>query len=254
MGKCDLEHLIHAKRGVLQNYGTVTEFCQILSNLPTARPLAVHWADGLHYSGSPLMNTTACLASLVLLASLSACQAESARTAPAAEANTPRQDILDHSYRPLAGTDAVNLRQTYGGKVLLVVNTASKCGFTPQFDGLEALHAQYHAQGFSVLGFSSGDFREQEFGDENEILEFCRLTYGVQFPMFEKVHVIGDDATGLYQDLYAATHQAPQWNFHKYLIGRDGEVIGQWPSRVTPDSPELVEAIETALTTSQPGT
>jgi len=196
------------------------------------------------------MNATTCLASLLMLAGLSACQAETAHPAPAAAAST---DILDRDYRPLAGTDAVNLRQTYGGEVLLVVNTASKCGFTPQFDGLEALHAQYHAQGFSVLGFPSGDFREQEFSDENEILEFCRLTYGVQFPMFEKVHVIGDDSTGLYQDLYAITREAPQWNFHKYLIGRDGQVIGQWPSRVTPDSPELVAAIETALAAPKPG-
>jgi len=198
------------------------------------------------------MNTLTRLASLLMLAGLTACQAESAQPAPAAA--SPSQDILDRDYRPLAGTDAVNLRQSYGGEVLLVVNTASKCGFTPQFDGLEALHAKYHAQGFSVLGFPSGDFREQEFGDENEILEFCRLTYGVQFPMFEKVHVVGDEATGLYQDLHAITQQAPQWNFHKYLIGRDGQVIGQWPSRTTPDAPELVQAIETALSVPQPST
>jgi len=196
------------------------------------------------------MNAMTCFASLLMLAGLTACQAEST---PPVAASAPGQDILDRDYRPLAGTDAVNLRQSYGGEVLLVVNTASKCGFTPQFDGLEALHAQYHAQGFSVLGFPSGDFREQEFSDENEILEFCRLTYGVQFPMFEKVHVVGDEATGLYQDLYAITSEAPQWNFHKYLIGRDGQVIGQWPSRVTPDAPELVRAIETALATPQPG-
>jgi len=198
------------------------------------------------------MNALTRLASLLMLAGLTACQAESAKPAPAAA--SPSQDILDRDYRPLAGTDAVNLRQSYGGEVLLVVNTASKCGFTPQFDGLEALHAKYHAQGFSVLGFPSGDFREQEFGDENEILEFCRLTYGVQFPMFEKVHVVGDEATGLYQDLHAITQQAPQWNFHKYLIGRDGQVIGQWPSRTTPDAPELVQAIETALSAPQPST
>jgi len=196
------------------------------------------------------MNVITRCVSLVLLAGLSACQAENTPPAPAAPVS---QDILDRDYRPLAGTDAVNLRETYGGEVLLVVNTASKCGFTPQFDGLEALHAQYHAQGFSVLGFPSGDFREQEFGDENEILEFCRLTYGVQFPMFEKVHVVGDNATALYQDLHAITDAAPQWNFHKYLIGRDGQVIGQWPSRVTPDAPELVAAIETALAAPRPG-
>jgi len=192
------------------------------------------------------------LVSLLMLSGLIACQAESAQTLPAAATPSVHQDILDRDYRPLTGTDTINLRQTYGGEVLLVVNTASKCGFTPQFDGLEALHSRYGALGFSVLGFPSGDFRGQEFSDENEILEFCRLTYGVEFPMFEKVHVVGDDATGLYQDLYAITHEAPKWNFHKYLIGRDGQVIGQWPSQITPDAPELVEAIETALAAPRP--
>jgi len=196
------------------------------------------------------MNALTSLTGILMLAGLTACQAESAQ--PAATPGITRQDILDRDYRPLAGKDPVNLRQTYGGEVLLVVNTASKCGFTPQFDGLETLHAKYHAQGFSVLGFPSGDFREQEFTDEHEILEFCRLTYGVQFPMFEKVHVKGNAATGLYQDLLAATHEAPKWNFHKYLIGRDGQVIGQWPSRTTPDAPELIQAIETALAAPRP--
>jgi len=188
------------------------------------------------------MNAMTCLASVLMLTSLGACQAQESAT-PAIKVHT----LLDHTYRPLAGKDPVNLQQTYGGQVLLVVNTASKCGFTPQFDGLEALHAQYHPQGFSVLGFPSGDFREQEFSDEHEILEFCRLTYGVQFPMFEKVHVVGADATGLYQDLLAATQEAPKWNFHKYLIGRDGQVLGHWPSRTAPDAPELIGAIEMAL-------
>jgi len=197
------------------------------------------------------MNALPALVGILMLTGLSACQAESTQTAPTA-ANTSSQDILDRDYRLLAGTETINLRQTYGGEVLLVVNTASKCGFTSQFDGLEALHAQYHDQGFSVLGFPSGDFREQEFSDESEILEFCRLTYGVEFPMFEKVHVKGDAATGLYQDLRAATHEAPRWNFHKYLIGRDGQVIGQWPSRTAPDAPELVQAIETALAAPRP--
>jgi len=193
------------------------------------------------------MNVMTCLASVLMLTSLGACQAQEPTT-PAIKVH----NLLDHAYRPLAGKDPVNLQNTYGGQVLLVVNTASKCGFTPQFDGLEALHAQYHQQGFSVLGFPSGDFREQEFSNEHEILEFCRLTYGVQFPMFEKVHVVGADATGLYQDLLTATQEAPKWNFHKYLIGRDGQVLGHWPSRTNPDAPELIQAIETALTRPPP--
>jgi glutathione peroxidase len=165
---------------------------------------------------------------------------------------SPAQDLLDRSFRPLAGKQVVNLKQAYAGDVLLVVNTASKCGFTPQFEGLEALHSRYGKQGFAVLGFPSGDFREQEFTDEKEIQEFCTLTYGVRFPMFEKVHVVGDSATPLYRDLLAATGEAPKWNFHKYLIGRDGKVIANWGSRTTPDAPELVQAIERALAAPRP--
>lgn len=155
--------------------------------------------------------------------------------------------LLDVSYRPLAGKEAVNLEQRYHGRVLLVVNTASKCGFTPQYEGLEALQKQYAGRGLSVLGFPSNDFRGQEPGDEKEIQEFCTLTYGVKFPMFEKVHVLGEQATPLYKGLTRATGVAPGWNFHKYLVGRDGKVIAQFPSKVKPDDKDLVAAIEQAL-------
>ena len=155
--------------------------------------------------------------------------------------------LLDRSYRPLAGKTPVDLRQAYAGKVLLVVNTASKCGFTPQFEGLEALHAKYKDRGFAVLGFPSGDFREQEFTDEKQIQEFCTLTYGVKFPMFEKVHVKGDEATPLYKDLLAITGEAPKWNFHKYLIARDGRTVTSFGTRTAPDDKALVAAIEAAL-------
>ncbi len=160
--------------------------------------------------------------------------------------------LLDHSFRPLAGKTQVNLRQAYAGDVLLVVNTASKCGFTPQFEGLEALHAKYKDRGFAVLGFPSGDFKEQEFEDEEKIREFCTLTYGVKFPMFEKVHVVGDDATPLYRELAAASGQAPKWNFHKYLVGRDGRLIADFGSKTTPDDAALVAAIEAALKAPRP--
>lgn len=155
--------------------------------------------------------------------------------------------LLDRSYRPLAGKTPVNLQQVYAGKVLLVVNTASKCGFTPQFEGLEALHAKYKDKGFAVLGFPSGDFREQEFTDEKQIQEFCTLTYGVKFPMFEKVHVKGDEATPLYKDLLAITGEAPKWNFHKYLISRDGRSVASFGTRTAPDDKALVAAIEAAI-------
>ena len=155
--------------------------------------------------------------------------------------------LLDLDYRPLAGKADVNLQKQYGGKVLLVVNTASKCGFTPQYEGLEALQQKYAARGFSVLGFPSNDFKGQEPGSEAQIQEFCTLTYGVKFPMFQKVQVTGAEATPLYQRLTAATGVAPGWNFHKYLLARDGRVVAQFPSKVKPDDAALVAAIEREL-------
>jgi glutathione peroxidase len=155
--------------------------------------------------------------------------------------------VLDHKYRTLAGKKSVDLQKTYGGKVLLVVNTASKCGYTPQFEALEAMNSKYAAQGFSVLGFPSNDFMGQDPGSEKEIKDFCTLTYGVKFPMFEKVQVKGNATTGIYRDLKAATGDVPGWNFHKFIIDRDGKVIGSFPSKIKPDDPQIVKMIETAL-------
>jgi glutathione peroxidase len=160
--------------------------------------------------------------------------------------------LLNHSYRPLAGKSPVHLGKTYGGQVLLVVNTASKCGFTPQYEALEELHARYKPRGFAVLGFPSGDFMGQEFDDEKKIQEFCTLTYGVKFPMFQKVRVVGKNATPLYRGLAAATGESPKWNFHKYLIGRDGRVVATFGSRTKPDDPDVIAAIEKALGRPQP--
>jgi glutathione peroxidase len=160
--------------------------------------------------------------------------------------------VLDHEYRKLAGKEKVNLREAYAGDVLLVVNTASKCGFTPQYEGLEAMHAKYSPRGFAVLGFPSNDFMGQEPGSEEDIQEFCTLTYGVKFPMFEKVSVKGDEATPLYRELAAATGESPGWNFHKYLIDRNGDVVATFGSRTKPDDPELVAAIEKLLAQPQP--
>ena len=162
------------------------------------------------------------------------------------------ETLLDRDYRQLAGKKTVNLQGTYGGQVLLVVNTASKCGFTPQYEGLEAMHAKYRGKGFAVLGFPSNDFMGQEPGSEKEIQEFCTLTYGVKFPMFEKVQVRGDTPTPLYADMIKATGEAPGWNFHKYLIDRSGKVIGSFGSRTTPQDPKLVAAIEKALAAPMP--
>ena len=162
-------------------------------------------------------------------------------------AHAAAPDVLNHSYRNLGGKEQVDLKKTYSGKVLLVVNTASKCGFTPQFEALEALNAKYKSQGFSVLGFPSNDFMGQDPGSEKEIKEFCTLTYGVKFPMFEKVHVKGNDATAIYKDFKAATGDVPEWNFHKFLIDRKGNVIASFPSKLKPDDPQVIAKIEAAL-------
>jgi glutathione peroxidase len=161
--------------------------------------------------------------------------------------------LLDVEFRPLADKQPVNLCQQYQGQVLLVVNTASKCGFTPQYEGLEALHARLKDRGFAVLGFPSNDFRAQEPGTEKEIREFCTNTYGVQFPMFEKVTVTQESAVPFYRALAAgADGEYPGWNFHKYLIGRDGKVVGSFGSRITPEDASLLEAIEAELNKPQP--
>lgn len=162
-------------------------------------------------------------------------------------AQASKMDLLDHNYRTLAGKEQVNLKKAYAGKVVLVVNTASKCGFTPQFEALEALNAKYAKQGFAVIGFPSNDFMGQDPGSEKEIKEFCTLTYGVKFPMFEKVHVKGNDTTPFYMDLKTVTGDVPAWNFHKFLIDRNGRVIGSFPSKIKPDDAQIVSKIESAL-------
>ncbi len=138
----------------------------------------------------------------------------------------------------------------YAGRVLLIVNTASKCGFTPQYEGLEALHRRFEGQGLTVLGFPCNQFGAQEPGDAAEIANFCSLTYDVNFPVMAKIDVNGDDADPLFQWLKA---QAPgvlgtkaiKWNFTKFLIDRDGQVVGRHAPTTKPE--ELVEAIERLL-------
>lgn len=153
---------------------------------------------------------------------------------------------LDFTLRPLAGKAQKSLCEQFAGKVLLVVNTASQCGFTPQYAGLEALYDRYQDQGFTVLGFPSNDFA-QEPGDETEIQSFCQLNYGVEFPMFEKLQVQGEQAHPFYKGLAAAGGGYPQWNFHKYLLDRQGNVVASFPTRTRPDDPQLVSAIEKLL-------
>lgn len=156
-------------------------------------------------------------------------------------------ESLDFSFRKLASKDEVKLCEAYDKQVLLVVNVASKCGFTPQYDGLEKLYSEYKDQGLAVLGFPSNDFMGQEPGTEEQIQDFCRTTYGVQFPMHEKVTVVGDEAHPFYQSLAAKADGLPKWNFHKYLIDRDGKVVRSFGSRTKPYDPELIAAIKAAL-------
>jgi glutathione peroxidase len=167
--------------------------------------------------------------------------------AAAGTAFSTGESLLDQDFRRLASEEVVNLGDAYGGKVVLVVNTASKCGNTPQYDGLEKLYEQYQDDGLVVLGFPSNDFLGQEPGTEEEIQEFCRLTYGVRFPMFEKVTVKEGSAHPFFDQLAAASGTYPTWNFHKYLIGRDGRLIAEFSPRTQPYDDELVASIEGAL-------
>ena len=135
----------------------------------------------------------------------------------------------------------------YAGQVVLVVNTASYCGFTPQYKALEALYRKYHARGLTVLGFPSNDFGNQEPGSNKEIAKFCKLTYGVEFPMFEKASITGNQPSAPYPQLIKSTGQTPQWNFHKYLISRDGNTVKSYASEVTPESPQFIGELEKLL-------
>jgi glutathione peroxidase len=137
----------------------------------------------------------------------------------------------------------------YAGQVVLVVNTASYCGFTSQYKGLEALYAKYKDKGLVVLGFPSNDFGSQEPGSAKEIADFCANTYGVKFPMFAKSHVRGDEVNPLHAELIKATGTTPKWNFYKYLIGRDGKAVAAYSSMTTPEDRDFVGAIEKQLAT-----
>jgi glutathione peroxidase len=134
----------------------------------------------------------------------------------------------------------------YSGQVVLVVNTASYCGFTSQYKGLEALYSKYKDKGLVVLGFPSGDFN-QEKATNKEIAEFCNNTYSVKFPMFAKSHVRGDEVSPLYADLIKASGTTPKWNFYKYLVARDGKSVKSYGSMTSPDSSDFVRDIEQAL-------
>lgn len=173
-----------------------------------------------------------------------------ATNAPAVTAPAACPALLQHAFDRLQDEKPQSLCQ-YAGQVILVVNTASLCGFTGQYKGLEELFARYRHRGFVVLGFPSGDFGRQELGDNQAIADFCENTFGVRFPMFSKSHVSGPDANPLFQQLAERSGQAPQWNFHKYLITRDGRTVHSFTSTVEPQDPTLARDIERFLSTKR---
>ena len=185
----------------------------------------------------------AALAAAVLTSAPAQAQAPARAAAPAA-ASCPA--LLRQTFNRLQDDAPQNLCQ-YAGKVILVVNTASYCGYTKQYEGLEALYAKYNPKGLVVLGFPSNDFGKQEPGSAKEIADLCYNTYGVKFPMFAKSVVSGESPNPLHAQLIKATGKEPKWNFTKYLIDRNGKVIEYFPSKVTPDDKALVGKIEQAL-------
>ncbi len=152
--------------------------------------------------------------------------------------------LLDHKFTSLQGRP-VNLC-AFANRPILVVNTASKCGYTGQFEKLEAMSKSYEKRGLVVLGFPSNDFN-QEFATNKEIANFCRLTYAIEFPMIEQGSVTGAKATPFYKQLATAAGEAPQWNFHKYLIAPDGKTVYGFRSAVEPDSPEIMKRLRPML-------
>ena len=187
------------------------------------------------------------LAAALIAASLLAATGPASMPAQAAAA-TPAQNCpayLDHEFRKLHSSQKVNLCKSFAGKPMLIVNTASHCGFTPQFKGLQAVHEKYKDKGLVVVGFSSNDF-DQEDGDEAKAAETCFVNFGVTFTMIAQQPVTGPDANAVFKELARQT-EAPGWNFNKYLVTADGKVIKHFDSRAKPDSAEFQKEIEKVL-------
>ncbi len=183
------------------------------------------------------------LASLTVALLVSPVQQVSAITASPAAQSCPA--FLNQDFRKLHSSESVNLCKAFAGKPMLIVNTASHCGFTPQFKGLEAAYEKYKNRGLVVVGFSSDDFN-QEAKDEAEAADTCYINYGVTFTMLAPQHVKGSEANAVFKELARQT-QEPKWNFNKYLVTADGKVTQYFDSRVTPDSQPFNDAIEKLL-------
>ena len=177
----------------------------------------------------------------LLVAAVAAAQSKSGGKVP---------EVLNFTMNSISG-QPMNLSK-YQGKVVLIVNTASQCGYTYQYEGLQNLHKKYASQGLAIIGFPSNDFGQQEPGTDSEIQQFCKANYGVQFDMFSKVQVLGPGKAALY-DYLTSKRTNPKfsgeikWNFEKFLVSRDGEILGRFSSDIEPESRQVTGAIEGAL-------
>jgi glutathione peroxidase len=187
---------------------------------------------------------TVCLGASAAWAADAAKPAPATLAAPASKA-TACPAFIDQTFTRLRSSERLNLCKAFAGKPLLIVNTASHCGFTDQFEGLEALHQKYRARGLVVIGFPSDDFH-QEASSEAEVADVCFVNYGVKFPMLAPSVVTGGEANPVFRELARQTRE-PRWNFNKYLVSPDGKVVGYYGSTVKPDSKELTAAIEKLL-------
>jgi glutathione peroxidase len=193
------------------------------------------------------------LRTLTIVALVLACGAIS-KADPAAPTTQPVAPVLNFTMRSLEGQDIPLSR--YQGKVILMVNVASHCGHTPQYKPLEALYTKYGPQGFMILGFPANDFKQQEPGTDAEISEFCKKNYGVTFDMFSKVVVKGDGQCDLYKFLTSADTNPKfpgdiTWNFEKFIIGRNGQIVNRFSPKIEPDAPEVISAIEAEIAKTQ---
>jgi len=216
-------------------------------SVPQLRPLAPH-RPGL----GGLLATLSLVAMAMPVPASAAADASGTPVAQASSTSTSAQcpPLLDHRFSRLRDGQAESLC-AYSGRVVLVVNTASKCGFTPQYEGLQALHQKYSARGLTVLAFPSGDFLGQEHGNRTDIAKTCFDQYGAQFMVYDRTAVVGRDANPLFVQLRDA-RGAPRWNFHKYLIGRDGKPGPAFGSTTEPLDTKLVNEIEKLLASPLP--
>jgi len=164
-----------------------------------------------------------------------------------ASENQSCPETLNFKKEKLANEEIVDLCNAYKGKVVMVVNTASFCGFTKQYKSLESVYKKYKDDGFVVLGFPSNDFGEQEPGDESQIKAFCDRTYNIKFPMFEKTSVSKGTSDPMYKTLASLAGEYPSWNFHKYLLDRNGKLVASIQSATDPKRPEVIKQIESLL-------